>query len=59
MRSAVCGRFKSGVGDLPANGRALDSFEGGGMIVATGTPEQVATVKKSYTGQALAKMLTK
>jgi excinuclease ABC subunit A len=28
--------------------------EDGGRIVAQGTPEQVATVKKSYTGQALA-----
>ncbi len=28
--------------------------EDGGRIVAHGTPEQVATVKKSYTGQALA-----
>jgi excinuclease ABC subunit A len=27
--------------------------EGGGRIVAQGTPEQVARVKKSYTGQAL------
>ncbi len=26
---------------------------GGGKVVATGTPEQVARVKKSYTGQAL------
>jgi excinuclease ABC subunit A len=28
--------------------------EEGGRIVAQGTPEQVAKVKKSYTGQALA-----
>ena len=28
--------------------------EDGGRIVAHGTPEQVAAVKKSYTGQALA-----
>ena len=27
--------------------------EGGGKVVATGTPEEVARVKKSYTGQAL------
>jgi excinuclease ABC subunit A len=26
---------------------------GGGKIVATGTPEEIAKVKKSYTGQAL------
>ena len=31
--------------------------EGGGRIVAEGTPEQVARVKGSYTGQFLAKML--
>ncbi len=31
--------------------------EGGGRIVAEGTPEQVAKVKSSYTGQFLAKML--
>ena len=30
---------------------------GGGRIVATGTPEQVAKVKKSYTGQFLKKVL--
>jgi excinuclease ABC subunit A len=33
--------------------------ERGGTIVATGTPEQVAKVKKSYTGQALSKVLNK
>ncbi len=32
---------------------------GGGQIVATGTPEQVAEVAKSYTGQYLKKMLLK
>src|SRR5215510_9862685 len=31
----------------------------GGRVMATGTPEQVAKVKKSYTGQALAEMLAK
>jgi excinuclease ABC subunit A len=31
--------------------------EGGGRIVAQGTPEQVARVKKSYTGQSLAPLL--
>ncbi|HEX8812784.1 MAG TPA: hypothetical protein VF742_12405, partial [Terracidiphilus sp.] len=31
--------------------------EKGGRIVALGTPEQVAWVKKSYTGQTLAKLL--
>nr|WP_072536651.1 excinuclease ABC subunit UvrA [Anaerococcus mediterraneensis] len=30
---------------------------GGGQIVATGTPEEIAKVKKSYTGQYLKKML--
>ena len=32
--------------------------EGGGRIVAQGTPEQVAKVKKSYTGQAIARTLS-
>ncbi len=31
--------------------------DGGGEIVATGTPEQVAKVKRSYTGQFLADLL--
>ncbi len=31
--------------------------DGGGKIVATGTPEEVAKVKKSYTGQSLKKLL--
>jgi excinuclease ABC subunit A len=30
----------------------------GGTVVATGTPEQVAAVEKSYTGQYLAKLLS-
>jgi excinuclease ABC subunit A len=30
---------------------------GGGKIVAQGTPEQVAKVKESYTGQFLKKVL--
>ncbi len=30
---------------------------GGGKVVAAGTPEQVAKVKRSYTGQALRKVL--
>ena len=29
----------------------------GGEVICTGTPEEVAKVKKSYTGQYLAKML--
>jgi excinuclease ABC subunit A len=33
--------------------------EGGGRIVAQGTPEQVARVKKSYTGQAIARSLSR
>jgi len=32
--------------------------DGGGQIIATGTPEQVAKVKKSYTGQYLNRFLT-
>jgi excinuclease ABC subunit A len=31
--------------------------EDGGRIIAQGTPEQVARIKKSYTGQALAELL--
>ena len=31
---------------------------GGGTVVATGTPEQVSKIEKSYTGQFLKKMLT-
>jgi excinuclease ABC subunit A len=31
--------------------------EGGGMVVATGTPEEVAKVKKSFTGEYLKKVL--
>jgi excinuclease ABC subunit A len=31
--------------------------EGGGKVVATGTPEEIARVKKSHTGQALKEML--
>ena len=31
--------------------------EGGGRIVAAGTPEQVAQVEASYTGQALGRVL--
>jgi excinuclease ABC subunit A len=34
-----------------------DGGEYGGKLVATGTPEQVSRVKKSYTGQALVKAL--
>jgi excinuclease ABC subunit A len=33
--------------------------EEGGRIIAQGTPEQVAKVKKSYTGQALAQLFGK
>ena len=33
--------------------------EGGGKIIAQGTPEAVARVKKSYTGQFLKKYLKK
>ncbi len=36
-----------------------DGGSGGGLIVATGTPEDVAKVEASYTGQYLAKMLRK
>ena len=40
--------------DLGPNGG-----HGGGEIVAAGTPEEVASVKKSYTGQFLSKLLKK
>ena len=30
---------------------------GGGMIIAEGTPEKVATVKESFTGEYLQKVL--
>ncbi|MGH9799536.1 MAG: hypothetical protein ACRD82_04165, partial [Blastocatellia bacterium] len=33
--------------------------EGGGKIIAEGTPEQVAKNKKSYTGQALKALLSR
>ena len=36
-----------------------DGGVNGGRIMATGTPEQVARSKKSYTGQALAQILSK
>jgi len=34
-----------------------DGGENGGEIIAAGTPEEVAKVKKSYTGQWLKKVL--
>jgi excinuclease ABC subunit A len=36
-----------------------DGGSGGGKVVAQGTPEEVAKVKTSYTGEYLAKMLAK
>ena len=36
-----------------------DGGDRGGQIIAYGTPEEVAKVKKSYTGQYLAKVLSK
>jgi len=36
-----------------------DGGVNGGRVMATGTPEQVARSKKSYTGQALAQVLAK
>ena len=33
--------------------------DGGGTVIATGTPEEVAKNKKSFTGQYIAKMLKK
>ena len=34
-----------------------ESGDNGGAIVATGTPKEIAKVKKSYTGQYLSKLL--
>ena len=34
-----------------------DGGSRGGMVVATGTPEEVARVEESYTGQFLKKLL--
>ena len=31
---------------------------GGGLVVATGTPEQIAAVEESYTGQFLKKLVS-
>jgi len=36
-----------------------DGGDQGGRVMATGTPEQISKVKKSYTGQALAELLAK
>ena len=33
--------------------------DGGGEVIATGTPEQIAKVAKSYTGQYLKKIFAK
>jgi excinuclease ABC subunit A len=33
--------------------------EGGGWVVAEGTPEEVSKVRKSYTGQFLRKLLAR
>ncbi len=35
-----------------------DGGDGGGMVVATGTPEEISKNKKSYTGQFLRQMLS-
>ena len=37
----------------------LEGGSGGGAVVATGTPEEVAAVRDSYTGQFLAELLPK
>ena len=36
-----------------------DGGDNGGTLVAEGTPEEVSKVKRSYTGQYLAKILKK
>ena len=42
-----------------ANLTCVNGLSSGGKIVAEGTPEQIAKVKKSYTGQFLAEMLAR
>ena len=37
----------------------VDGGENGGTVVATGTPEEIAKSKKSYTGKYIAKILKK
>ena len=37
----------------------VDGGENGGIVVATGTPEEIAKSKKSYTGKYIAKILKK
>lgn len=39
-------------------GNRPEGGSGGGKVVAVGTPEEVARVKKSYTGQALKRLLS-
>jgi len=46
----------SEIPQLPGVYRFYDAFRGG-LVVAEGTPEDVAKVKASYTGQYLAPML--
>jgi len=43
---------------LTVTGGNADS-DAGGRVVATGTPEEVAAVKESYTGQFLRELLPK
>jgi hypothetical protein len=43
--------------DSPIVQAILIDGDGGGRIVATGTPEDVAKVKESYTGQYLRELL--
>ena len=37
----------------------LEGGDAGGSVIATGTPEEIAKVKESYTGQFLKKVLRK
>ena len=46
---------KAGEKKIPAFARKL--LLGGGTVVATGTPEQIAECEKSYTGQFLKEKL--
>ena len=38
---------------------AAETGDGGGTVVATGTPEEIVKVKKSYTGEFLKPLLEK
>ena len=45
-------------GEPNSGGAGVGSGDGGGQIVAVGTPEEVAQCERSYTGQYLKRMLS-